>query len=105
MESDPESRLCNSQHRSSQVLNAREKGAAGVLLVSGEKWDVADNLDKPSRSEAGSGIPVLQVKRSVADAIVRGSSGTIAGLEEKPRGKDRGRIHRRLNRYPLKLKW
>jgi hypothetical protein len=45
--------------------------------------DVADNLDRPSRSEAGSGIPVLQVKRSVADAIVRGSSTTIAGLEEK----------------------
>ena len=83
-ESDPESKgYATLSTDRLKVLNAREKGAAGVLLVSGEKWDVADNLDKPSRSEAGSGIPVLQVKRSVADAIVRGSSGTIAGLEEK----------------------
>ncbi len=66
-----------------KVLNAREKGAAGVLLVSGEKWDVADNLDKPSRSESGAGIPVLQVKRSVAEAILRGSSTALAELEEK----------------------
>lgn len=69
-----------------KVLNAREKGAAGVLLVSGEKWDVADNLDRPSRSESTAGIPVLQVKRTVADLILRGSSLTLAGLEERSAG-------------------
>ncbi len=69
-----------------KVLNAREKGAAGVLLVSGEKWDVADNLDRPSRSESTAGIPVLQVKRTVADMILRGSSLTLAGLEERAAG-------------------
>lgn len=66
-----------------KVLSAREKGAAGVLLVSGEKWDVADNLDKPSRSESSSGIPVLHVKRSVADFLLRNSSVNITALEDK----------------------
>jgi len=66
-----------------KVLNAREKGAAGVLLVSGEKWDVADILDKPSRSESVAGIPVLQVRRAVADTILKSSSATLSDLEEK----------------------
>ena len=69
-----------------KVLNAREKGAAGILLVSGEKWDVADNLDRPSRSESTAGIPVLQVKRSVADLILGGSSSTVSSVEEKAAG-------------------
>jgi len=66
-----------------KVLNAREKGAAGVLLVSGEKWDAADNLDNPSRSEARAGVPVLQIKRSVADTILKSSAATIKELEDK----------------------
>ncbi len=69
-----------------KVLNAREKGAKGVLLVSGEKWDVADNLDKPSRNESTSGIPVFQVKRNVADAILATTSVTVNGLEERAAG-------------------
>lgn len=66
-----------------KVMNARENGAAGVLLVSGEKWDPADNLDKPSRGESRAGIPVLQIKREVADSILRSSGVTLGGLEEQ----------------------
>ena len=66
-----------------KVLNAREMGASGVLLVSGEKWDVADNLDKPSRSEAPAGVPVLQIRRGVADSILENYGATIKELEEK----------------------
>ena len=66
-----------------KVLNAREKGASGVLLVSGEKWDPGDNLDRPSRSEARSGLPVLQVKRSVADSILKDSFMTLSELEKR----------------------
>jgi len=66
-----------------KVLNARDKGAAGVLLVSGEKWDVADNLDKPSRSEARAGLPVIHVRRSVADSILKSSELTLKELEER----------------------
>jgi len=66
-----------------KVLNARENGAAGVLLVSGDKWDPADNLEKPSRGEGRAGIPVLQIKRSVADSILRQSGTTVNELEAK----------------------
>jgi aminopeptidase YwaD len=66
-----------------KVMNAREHGAAGVLLVSGEKWDPADNIEKPSRSEGSAGIPVLQIKRSVADSILWRSGLTLGELEEK----------------------
>jgi len=66
-----------------KVMNARENGAAGVLLVSGEKWDPADNLEKPSRGEGSAGIPVLHIKRTVADSILKPSGITLSGLEER----------------------
>jgi aminopeptidase YwaD len=66
-----------------KVLNARENGAAGVLLVSGEKWDQADNLEKPSRNEGSAGIPVLQIRRSVADSILKPSGISLAKTEER----------------------
>jgi len=65
-----------------KVMSARENGAAGVLLVSGEEWDSADNLDKPSRSEASAGIPVLQIKRSFADTILKASGKSLKELEK-----------------------
>lgn len=64
-----------------KVLAARENGAAGVLLVSGESWDPADNLEKPSRGESSAGIPVLQIKRSLADTLLSASGKTISELE------------------------
>ena len=64
-----------------KVLNAKDKGASGVMLVSGEKWDVADNLDKPSRSEARAGLPVIQIRRNVADSILKNSALTLKELE------------------------
>jgi Zn-dependent M28 family amino/carboxypeptidase len=64
-----------------KVLTARENGAAGVLLVSGEAWDPADNLEKPSRGESTAGIPVLQVKRSIADSLLKPSGKTLAEIE------------------------
>ena len=66
-----------------KVLNARENGAAGVLLVSGEKWDPSDNLDKPARGEGRAGIPVLQIKSSVADSILKTSGTTVKEAEER----------------------
>jgi len=66
-----------------KVMSARENGAAGVLLISGEEWDSADNLDKPSRSESSSGIPVMQVRRTVADTILKSSGVTLKELEKR----------------------
>jgi hypothetical protein len=66
-----------------KVLSARENGAAGVLLVSGQEWDAADNLDKPSRGESSAGIPVMQIKRNVADTILKPSGKTLKELEKR----------------------
>lgn len=66
-----------------KVMNARENGAAGVLLVSAEKWEPADNLEKPSRSEGSAGIPVLHIKRGVADSILKPSGITLGELAER----------------------
>ncbi len=65
-----------------KVMSARENGAAGVLLVSGEEWDAADYLETPSRSESSAGIPVLQIKRDVADNILKSSGKTLKELEK-----------------------
>ena len=65
-----------------KVMSARENGAAGVLLVSGEDWDSADNLDKPTRSESSSGIPVIQIRRAVADTMLKHSGKTLKELEK-----------------------
>jgi hypothetical protein len=70
-----------------KVMSARENGAAGVLLVSGEEWDAADYLDTPARSESSAGIPVLQIKRDVADNILKSSGKTLKELE-KNAGRD-----------------
>ncbi len=66
-----------------KVMSAKENGAAGVLLVSGEAWDAADNLEKPERSESSAGIPVIQIKRGVADAILKTSGKRLTEFEKR----------------------
>jgi len=65
-----------------KVMSARENGAAGVLLVSGEEWDAADNLDKPTRSESSAGIPVIHIRRGVADTLLKASGKSLKELEK-----------------------
>ena len=65
-----------------KVLSARENGAAGALLVSGEEWDAGDNLDKLSRGSGSAGIPVMQIKRNIADTILKPAGKTIKELEK-----------------------
>ncbi len=66
-----------------KVAVAKDRGAAGVLFVSGEKTDQRDALlplvydDSPSTA----GLPVLHIKRSLADQLLAGADQTIAGLE------------------------
>jgi aminopeptidase YwaD len=64
---------------------ARDRGAAGVLFVSGEKTDKEDDL-LPLRydaSPADAGIPVLHIKRRVADSLLTNQGWTVAKLESK----------------------
>lgn len=66
-----------------KTLTATDAGAAGVLLVSGPVMDARDKLislhyDKTS---GNSGVPVMNIKRSVANHLLRNSGYTIDELE------------------------
>jgi len=67
----------------SKVLAAKDKGAAGVLLVTGVVWDKNDELANLSydKSKSGSGIPVIHIKRELANKILEASGVTIENLE------------------------
>lgn len=67
-----------------KVLKAKDKGAKGVLFVSGVEFDKKDDLLKLTydKTQATSGLPVLHIKRNVADAILKSSGQTIESLEK-----------------------
>ena len=53
-----------------KVLLASDMGAAAAILVSGEKFDQADELSSLKSKEHQLGIPAIHIKRSVADIIL-----------------------------------
>ncbi len=67
----------------SKVLVAKDMGAAGVLFVTSTLWDKGDELVNLSydKSKSGSGIPVVNIKRSLANQILLNSGTTIETLE------------------------
>ncbi|MFA5420235.1 MAG: M20/M25/M40 family metallo-hydrolase, partial [Bacteroidales bacterium] len=82
----------------SKVLTAKDKGAVGVIFVSGEKFDTDDKLLKLSydKSAANAGIPVLQIKRTLAEPIFIASGKSLTQVElsmidnEKPESFETG---------------
>ncbi len=68
-----------------KVLQAREKGAKGILIVTSSNDDSTDSLIKlkydNSSSEAG--IPVLSVSRAVVNEWLKGSKLTIDSLQKR----------------------
>ncbi|MBS0011802.1 MAG: M20/M25/M40 family metallo-hydrolase [Bacteroidales bacterium] len=66
-----------------KVMLAKDKGAAGVLLVSGESFDSADEFESLARNEYSTGIPVFRIKRNVANSILDEKNVSISKLEEK----------------------
>ena len=86
---DPEIEIVDSQFGQhsdlrQKVLKAKDHGAAGVLFVSGKVFDDKDRLAKISyeRNQATVGIPVIHIKREVADSIMKHSNTTIVDLEQ-----------------------
>lgn len=66
-----------------KALLAKDMGAAGVLMVSGPAFDPEDTFE-PLNSEGFSvDIPVLRIKREVADVILSKSKNNITDLEKK----------------------
>jgi aminopeptidase YwaD len=65
-----------------KALLAKDMGAAGVLLVSGPLADPQDSFEQLGTEGFSVGIPVLRIKREVADAILSKSGTTIEKLEK-----------------------
>lgn len=66
-----------------KAMLAKDKGAGGVLLVSGKVFDPEDEFEGLSKGEFSVGIPVLRISRSLADQILKESEKTISGLEKE----------------------
>lgn len=67
-----------------KVLAAKDMGASGALLVSGPIFDEEDSFEPLSSSgDYSVEIPVLRIKREVADNILKKTNNTIADLEKR----------------------
>ncbi len=66
-----------------KALNAKDLGAAGVLLVSGPAFDPDDTFDSLSTGDFSLELPVLRIKREVADLILSNSAASVSDLEKK----------------------
>jgi hypothetical protein len=79
----PESRFALYGDDRDKVLIARDKGAAGVILISGKKFDASDDLVPMyfDKTQSTAGIPVVQIKRSLADIILAAGNMPVDSLE------------------------
>ncbi|MBN1132599.1 MAG: M20/M25/M40 family metallo-hydrolase [Bacteroidales bacterium] len=69
--SESGSSFVNYSNDRDKALLASDLGAAGVILVSGTQYDPEDNLPPLKGKEHRVSIPVLQVKRYLADTILK----------------------------------
>ncbi|TFH34120.1 MAG: hypothetical protein E4G95_08700, partial [Bacteroidia bacterium] len=72
LRADPEvensmSKFASYSNDRDKCMIARDKGAAGVLLVSGVEFDPKDEFEPLARGEFSVGLPVFRVTRMVAD--------------------------------------
>ncbi|MFO7922418.1 MAG: M20/M25/M40 family metallo-hydrolase [Bacteroidales bacterium] len=79
---DPASIFANHGNDRYKAYLAAEKGAAGMILVSGRKFDMNDELVDIGIHQGKVAIPVIQVTRQVADIILAQSGSSLEVLEE-----------------------
>ncbi|NQU26902.1 MAG: M28 family peptidase [Candidatus Marinimicrobia bacterium] len=82
---DPKSPYLPFSSLRSKVITAVDNDAAGVIFVSGPEFDKQDDLID-LHYEGGlksAAIPVIQIKRSVADSLLLNSGKTVADLEQE----------------------
>lgn len=65
-----------------KALLAKDMGASGVLLVSGPASDQQDAFEQLNNEGFSVDIPVLRIKRELANAILSGSGKTVESLEK-----------------------
>jgi aminopeptidase YwaD len=66
-----------------KAIEAKDMGAAGVLLVSGQVFDAQDAFEPLNTEGFSVDIPVLRIKRDVANIILSKSGTSIEVLEKK----------------------
>ncbi len=66
-----------------KALLAKDMGAAGVLMVSGPLFDQQDAFEPLNLEGYSVEIPVLRIKREIADVILSKSTNKIESLEKK----------------------
>ncbi len=88
LRNDPEIRNPNSLYipfsgEKSKVVTAKEKGAAGILFVSGAKVDRKDNLLELEidQTESNLGLPAFNITRKFANKVFAANGTTIEELE------------------------
>lgn len=67
----------------SKAIEAKDQGAAGVIFVSGKLFDEEDELIALSKPEGEVDIPVIQIKRNVANVLLGKKGITIDELEKE----------------------
>jgi len=78
--SDNLTELSGDRHK---ALMAKDLGASGIILVSGEAFDQQDILEPLTVTDSPAGIPVIRIKRYIADMILNNSGHNISLLEKK----------------------
>jgi len=66
-----------------KALVAKDMGASGVLMVSGPSFDSQDAFEALGNEGYSVDIPVLRIKKGVADLILSGSKNSVDSLEKK----------------------
>jgi hypothetical protein len=66
-----------------KALMAKDMGAAGILMVSGPLFDPKDTFEVLNNEGFSVGIPVIRIKKEVADLILAKSKKSIAVLEKR----------------------
>lgn len=75
-----------------KALLAREKGARGVLFVSGKGFSATDELERSIKRKPEIDIPVIQMTRKTANNILECSGNTIEKLEKESKQELSGNI-------------
>jgi len=70
-------------HDRDKVLQAKDMGAAAVLLISGKIFDPEDKFEPLAKGEQSVGIPAFRISRKIADQILESGKMTVEVLEKK----------------------
>lgn len=66
-----------------KVLQAKDLGAAAVLLVSGKVFDSEDKFEPLAKGDQSVGLPAFRISRKLANSILAAKKLTIEDLEKQ----------------------